>query len=206
LTNGFDFGPLARPSATTFPSRENFDEVTSTLPAFPSGWITEHSGAGRGWSTVLSDAFTQPVAAFANDEATVSDSSLETPAFNVVADAQLRFMHSFMLEVNNDVEGYDGAVLEISIEGAPFVDIVEAGGSFLGGGYDHTISDQYESPLANRQAWSGDSGGYHEVAVNLPSAANGHSVRLRWRLGTDHSVPAQGYWLDDIRIDVGASR
>ncbi|HVZ20611.1 MAG TPA: choice-of-anchor Q domain-containing protein [Vicinamibacterales bacterium] len=206
FTNGFDFGPLTQPLATDFPRSENFDEATSTIPAFPSGWATEHSGAGRGWSTVLSDAFTQPVAAFANDETTVSDSSLETPAFNVVANGQLRFLHSFMLEVHNDTEGYDGMVLEISIAGAPFVDILDAGGSFIGGGYDHTVSDCCENPLANRQAWSGDSGGYHEVAVNLPSAANGRSVRLRWRLGTDHSDRAQGYWLDDIRIDVGASR
>jgi hypothetical protein len=206
LTNGFDFGPLAPPNATDFPHSENFDELTALIPALPPGWVNDHSGAGRGWSTVLSDAFTQPVATFANDEITVSDSSLETPAFNVVANGQLRFLHSFKLEVRDDVTGYDGVVLEISIAGGPFADLVEAGGSFIGGGYDHTISDQYENPLANRQAWSGDSSGYHEVAANLPAAANGHSVRMRWRLGTDHSDRAQGYWLDDIRIDVGGAR
>ena len=49
-----------------------------------------------------------------------------------------------------------GAVLEISIDGGAFADIIDAGGSFVTGGYGNTISDATDSPIGGRPAWTGD--------------------------------------------------
>ena len=51
------------------------------------------------------------------------------------ASAQVSFRNNFNLEST-----FDGGVLEISINGGAFSDIVAAGGSFVSGGYTSTIS------------------------------------------------------------------
>jgi len=85
--------------------------------------------------------------------------------------------------------------LEISINGGAFSDIIDAGGSFLSGGYNSFIGpDPGFNPLENRFAWTGLSGGtaaaptYITSIVRLPPAAAGQSIRLKWRQGSDSSV------------------
>ena len=76
----------------------------------------------------------------------------------------------FNLEASPDPNiGFDGGVLEISTDGGnTFQDILAAGGSFVMGGYNRTISADRGSPIAGRQAWSGNSGGFITTMVNLP--------------------------------------
>ena len=94
--------------------------------------------------------------------------------------------------------GFDGMVLEISVNGAPFQDIIAAGGSFATGGYNKTISGGTGSPIAGRAAWSGLSGGtaavpaYITTTVNLPASANGQLVKFRWLVASDSSNVAAG--------------
>ena len=68
----------------------------------------------------------------------VTDSTLDTPFFEGGATngTFLSFRHSYDLE-----DGRDGAVLEISINGGPFIDFVAAGGGNLG--YNGTISTDF---------------------------------------------------------------
>src|SRR5581483_7245983 len=115
---------------------------------------------------------------FAPDPSNVSDNSLTSPSFMIAStNAQLTFRHYYSAE-----NTYDGGVLEISINGGAFTDILTAGGTFGGNsGYTQTISPSFSNPLAGRQAWSGDSGGFVPVTVTLPASAAGQSVRLRWR-------------------------
>jgi hypothetical protein len=62
--------------------------------------------------------------------------------------------------------GFDGGVLEISFDdGLTFQDIVAAGGTFVRGGYNGTISTCCGNPLAGRQAWTGNSGGFIDTTV-----------------------------------------
>src|SRR6185436_17615521 len=95
--------------------------------------------------------------------------------------AQLSFRNNYNLE-----SSFDGGVLEISIDNAAFADIITAGGSFVTGGYNQTMSTSFSSPIGGRQAWSANSGGYITTTVNLPASAAGKNIRLRWRLGTDN--------------------
>ncbi len=105
------------------------------------------------------------------------------------------FRINYITETGNN-QFYDGVVLDISINGGAFGDIITAGGSFITGGYDGAISSNYGNPLSGRMAWSGNSLGYITSAVVLPAAANGQSVQLRWRMGTDHGNAAPGMKID----------
>jgi hypothetical protein len=96
--------------------------------------------------------------------------------------------------------GYDGGVLEININGGGWSDILDAGGSFSSGGYIAPISTFYSNPLAGRSAWTGSSGGFIPTVVNLPSAAAGQTIQLRWLCGTDNSVNWLGWYVDTVAI------
>ena len=101
--------------------------------------------------------------------------------------------------------GYDGMVLEISINGGAFVDITTGGNAFIAGGYTRTISTNFSNPIGGRMAWSGLSGGstasptYITSTINMPAAANGQPIKLRWRAASDDGFIASGS--AGVRID-----
>ena len=147
---------------------------------------------------------TAPNAAFINDPATVSLTSLVSPSIAVPAGsaAVLTFRHSYDLEASTST-AYDGGVLELSIGAGAFQDIVTAGGAFTAGGYNRTLSAGYSNPLGGRAAWSGNSGGYVTTTVTLPASASGQSVQLRWRRGSDSSVSRAGWRVDSLSLLAG---
>lgn len=183
---------------------EAFDTVVA--PALPVGWTTAFSGSLPAWVTSATNPDSAPNDAFAPDTATVGNTELISPAIPITsAAAQLTFRNLFNMEAGTAPTGFDGTVLEISIGGGPYQDILAAGGSFVSGGYNRTISGSFASPIANRQAWSGLSAGttaapaYITTVVNLPAAANGQNVQLKWRTATDSSAIAAG--VPGVRID-----
>ena len=116
-------------------------------------------------------ADTPPNAAFIDDPAVVSDKRLESLrlVFFEVFSARLTFRQNFNLEASDTDPnlGFDGGVLELSTDGGnTFQDILAAGGSFVMGGYNRTISTDRGSPIAGRQAWSGNSQGFITTVVN----------------------------------------
>jgi hypothetical protein len=189
---------------------QNFDGVAA--PALPAGWVTSFTNGdgdctvggplctlATNWTTVSTSSDTAPNSAFHNDPSCVTDNLLDTPSINIpAAAAQLMFRHQYTLEST-----FDGGVLEISINGGAFTDIVTAGGSFVTGGYNATISGIFLSPIANRMAWSGSSGGYITTTVNLPAAAQGQPIKLRWRFASDCSGSSTGWNVDTIKITGG---
>ena len=186
------------PNITTF--REDFDQVTAS--ALPVGWTTTNAaGSAPLWATSdagfpMPPADSLPNAAFIDDPSVVSDKRLDSPSISIfTTNADVTFRQNRNLET-----GFDGGVLEISIGGGAFTDVVAAGGSFLAGGYTHTISTNYGNPLAGRPAWSGASAGFVTTSLSLPASAAGQIIRLRWRMGSDTSVPANGWRIDSINI------
>ena len=181
----------------------NFDEVVA--PALSDGWLTTFVDHASPWVTTSRNASSAP-------------NSVHTPAgdqrgeSNLLSDAQLigstggelRFRHRYAME-----QGRDGGVLDISIDGGEFEDIVAAGGVFREGGYDGHIdssdacSGNDANPFVGRDAWTGAQGAYGTVAVTLPPAAAGHVVRFLWRVGTDctgASPQPNGWWVDDVVV------
>lgn len=176
---------------------QNFDGVTA--PVLPVGWTTSNSGAQSLWvnQSLVSDS--APNALFASEAAAVGTSDLISPTVTLSeGQALLSFRHSYNLENENAVLAYDGGVLEIQIGTNIFQDIIIAGGSFVGGGYTHTIDDEFNSPIMNRAAWSGNSGGFTNTVVALPASAANQPIQLRWRCATDSALAVNGWYVDNI--------
>jgi hypothetical protein len=179
---------------------ENFDNVTP--PTLPPGWTATNAIDPDGilWQTSNSGnpippADSPPNAAWVNDPDTISDKYLDSPpiTIDVLENAGLIFRNNYALQ-----NTFDGGVLEISIDGGPFQDILAAGGFFGQGGYNGTISSCCGNPLAGRQAWTGSSGGFIDTDVALPF--QGHTIVLRWRMASDSSVSGQGWRVDNVQM------
>jgi len=80
-----------------------------------------------------------------------------------------------------------------------FVDIERAGGRFVDGGYNGSVD------FGDTRAWTGSLGTFIPVVVDLPANAAGKSLRFRWRLTTDGSIGAAGWYIDTISVDDGYS-
>ncbi len=174
-----------------------FDEVS--VPFIPSEWtttlVTGPPGA-RPWRTVGNDFVTAPNSIFTPDASEIRDSVLDSPGIPIVSSAaQLRFRNRYNLEKDND-----GGVLEIKIGNGEFQDILLAGGNFAEGGYNGRISQSFGSPIAGRHAWTNVSPGFVPTTVNLPSAAAGNTIVLRFRMATDRSLGLVGQWIDSVAV------
>jgi hypothetical protein len=187
---------------------ENFDGVVP--PALPPGWLaTNAQGPPPFWlasnsGVPLPPADTLPNAAFIDDPAVLSDKRLDSPGliFFEGGGVRLTFRHNFNLEASeqNQGLGYDGGVLEVSSDGGnTFQDILAAGGSFVVGGYNRTIATDRGSPIAGRQAWSGNSGGFITTVVNVP-AFQTPSTKLRWRMASDSTGSGEGWRVDTVNV------
>jgi hypothetical protein len=191
--------PSPTPTATPTPTPigcsgffQDFDGVTP--PALPSGWTAANAINPDGllWQTSNSGlpsppADSPPNAAWVNDPATASDKRLNSPPVRIepLENAALSFRHNFAFE-----DGFDGGVLEISLDDGPFQD---AAPFIFQGGYNGTISTCCGNPLAGRQAWTGSSGGFMTTSVTLPQ---NHTIALRWRMGSDNGGSGQGWRID----------
>jgi hypothetical protein len=177
---------------------ENFDAAVP--PALPAGWATVvNAGTVTPWTTTTAFSDSAPNSAATDGSATPADNSLTTPTIAIpVAPAgvnpgvRLSFSNYY-----NTEGGFDGGVLEISINGGAFADIITAGGSFVSGGYNTSIGAT-DSVLTGRQAWSGNSNGFINTTVILPPASYGQNAQLRWRTAYDTGTnPAGG----GMRVD-----
>jgi subtilisin-like proprotein convertase family protein len=195
---------LGTPSSGTIFS-EAFDGVSA--PALPAGWTTTATGGEVAWVTSTTSPNTAPNDAFAPDVASIGNTEFVTPTIAVPAGGgQVTFKNLYNMEASTTAGlGYDGMVLEVSINGGAFADITATGNAFSAGGYSRTISSSFSSPLAGRSAWSGLSGGttttptYITSTINLPAAAAGQNIKLKWRAAADSSAIATG--TAGVRID-----
>lgn len=124
------------------------------------------------------------------------DNRLISPTFPVTRSATLSFRHRVVMHA-----GFDGCVLEISTDGEePWTDL---GTRITYGGYTHRISEDYNSPIAGRMAWSGTSGpSLTRVEVDLDDFA-GNDATLRYRLVCDTTaiLPDSGWTIDDLEVE-----
>jgi hypothetical protein len=180
---------------------ENFDEVTP--PALPSGWTTSDTAESVRWTTERGVSYSSPNAVYCPDSELIDEVYLVSPSITLSnGPSQLSFQQSFNLE-----DTYDGGILQISIGGGAFEDIVAAGGSFATNGYVEELTEQADGDCENpnvigANAWTGNSGGFINTIVNLPAAAEGKTVKLQWACGTDcdNAYTVTGWWIDNIAI------
>jgi hypothetical protein len=65
-------------------------------------------------------------------------------------------------------------------------------------GYNAVLNDF--NPLGLRPAWSGNSGGWLPVIVNLPSSAAGQNVQLRWHFAGSRGMANGGWFVDSVLV------
>lgn len=195
------------PCSSLATSSENFDLVTP--PALPAGWLATNAlGPPPLWVTSNSGlpappTDTPPNAAFIDDPGELSDKRLDSPAFSFFERCcvQMSFRHNFNLEASavDPNLGFDGGVLEFSTDGGNTFEEIPAS-AFLMGGYNRTITADRGSPIAGRQAWSGDSGGFITTVVNLPAVQSQPGLILRWRMASDNTGSGEGWHVDTVSI------
>jgi hypothetical protein len=187
--------------ATVF--TENFDSVTA--PALPAGWTTSATNSASNWRTTNSLSASLPNAAFSADALNTGINELVSPTILLpLGTAQLSFSNYYNLEIGTGTNGYDGSVLEIKIGTNAFADILTAGGTFVSGPYNTRIDTNFFNPLGGRLAWSGLNSAYIPTVVNLPAAAAGQTIQLRWRCGSDNGNGGGGWRIDTINITARA--
>ena len=197
------------PCFTVVMNRQNFDNVIP--PVLPPDWLATNAlGPPPLWVTSNTGVpappeDTSPNAAFIDDPSVVSDKRLDSFPFTFFEGCcpELTFRHNFNLEASPDPNvGFDGGVLEMSTDnGNTFQDILAVGGTFVTGGYNRRISADRGSPIAGRQAWSGNSGSFITTVVSLPAIQIPSSgLKLRWRMASDSSGSGEGWRVDTISL------
>lgn len=129
-----------------------------------------------------------------------SDVAFQTKTINVGFDGEftIQWWHLYNLEAD-----WDGAAVEVSVNGGDWVDATEMGGQFLGDGYTNTLLDYTTSALADRNVFSGINYGWETLSFG--ETLNGNQVQLRFRQSTDGAFipPAfsgftAGWYIDDM--------
>ena len=189
-------------TAVSFAVQVDTDAIPTKIAVFDDmengadNWIVSHAedSAPIDWTLDDVNPYRGDYAWFGEDVALVSDQYLVLPISDTLEiDSSLRFWHAYNLE-----EMVDGGVVEISTNnGVTWSDL---GSAITHNGYNHFLEPS-DNPLADRLAFTGASDGYVETAVDLSGYA-GEIVQIRFRLGTNAGIAAQGWWIDDVFVGV----
>ncbi|NJN92681.1 MAG: DUF11 domain-containing protein [Anaerolineales bacterium] len=176
-----------------------FDDMETSAAWTPSNGVETNS-----WQyTQANDAYSGTHYWFVADIGRVSDSYLDSePILIAAANPHLHFFHRYTME-----NGYDGGVVEVSVNGGPFTDVGAA--KFVSNGYSGNLSANYENPLAGKAAFTGSSPntpGYTKSVVNLSSLAGvGDTIKIRFRQANDSGVDSVGWTIEDVWLQKGAT-
>ncbi len=175
-------------------SSSNWNEEVEHGGAEPVGWIHEAYEGRDDWQVNSTKNHTAggQWSWYTKNANKLNDSVLITPVYSLLVggSSSLEFYHWVDLQ-----DGYDGGVLEISVEGSSTW--TDLGPYMTEGGYDKTLAP---GPLGGRQAWTGSYADWKRTTVDLASWA-GENVKLRFRIGCDGVKKKFGWWIDDVVID-----
>ena len=173
-----------------------------------------HDLADRGWTFLstagtsvwgLSDAggfVSGTQALFSAGNAATSDTSAVSPGIPISVRASA-LVFSFM-QKRAFTDSADGGILELAVDSEAWVNVTNAasGAMFVLNGYNATLTSTTQntaSPLGKIAAWSGSSSGFEEVQVALTNTLRfaGHTLHIRWRMGTSKRTASTGWTIDD---------
>ncbi len=205
-TPGATNTPANTPCSILTPFAEGFE--SGALNSFTSQ-VAQCGGIGCGWRVVTNSIHSGIYSAFGPNVSSTSDQRLvlNTPVAipTGASAATLTFWHKHHFDTDAGLY-YDGSVLEFSTNsGASWTDVLSTT-NFISGGYVGPIVYGHYNPLARRQAWGGFNASYpdfDQVVVNLMPFA-GQNLLFRFRIGTDHVVGAEGWWIDDIQVNIAS--
>ncbi|MCY3020037.1 MAG: putative Ig domain-containing protein [Planctomycetota bacterium] len=144
----------------------------------------------------------------AGDEAIlVSPSVTLGAAPNTLSFMQFYSFYRVVSAGGSTVTNYDGMVLEISVNGGAWTDMLTAGGAFSSGPYAGSPVGDVNvaaNPLMGRPAWTGPSGGLISTVVELPPSAENLPIQVRWRVGFGFAASGSFVYIDTVSITTGA--
>lgn len=166
-----------------------------------TGWVQEAGGTGANtWAITTNFPFAGTRALQGLTPGAASDQRFLSPSVTLPTVGNglfLSFQSRQHMESNGATACYDGGFIEVSVNGAPYVQITSG---LLTDPYNGPLSGSFGNPAAPAQAWCGDPQAYLNSVINLAPYA-GQSVRFRFRVTSDSSVGrAEGWNIDNVLI------
>lgn len=175
-------------SSSSYGARELNDSFDNGL----SNWRTRHSASAftNDWELFTFSGGERATTADATDG--TSDQYLElAQPITAQGDTSVSVVHWPKLEAGASV-GFDGGVIEASTNGGSTWS--DLGPMMTRNGYNLTIDPDFGSPIAGREAFSGNSGGLFKTEIDL-SSFSGDEVLIRFRLASDATDADIGFWV-----------
>ena len=166
----------------------------------PNGWTSSALVGSDTWAQSTIDANSPSTSWLALDVPTISDQVLVSPPIVVpagVAPLSLQYFDKRDIEEDGPAACYDGAVLEYSLDDGQSWLPIEAN-RLETNPYTGPIDGGFSNPLAGRSAWCGTQD-WTRTVVDL-GGLDGQTLRFRYRIATDSSVGADGWHIDDVRV------
>jgi immune inhibitor A len=132
-------------------------------------------------------SFTTPSAGYPND----SDGSLISPAVILAPNSQLSLFYWVEAETLGSSIAWDGARIEMSNNGQPWIPIEPAGG------YDFALFEFSDTPIHGSGVFSG-SRDWTRAVVDLSEYSG--VAQFRFRFVSDGSVALEGFYMDDFAV------
>ena len=200
------------PIISILPYTENFDGATTLWVASAINTATNAWVRGTPAKTFINGAFSPPnafVTTLTGNYLGTEDCVVLSPQFDFTsfsADPVLRFRHK--MDVDADI-GYDGGVVEISINGGAWTRLNSAVGT--GTNYNtptsfswyndasafYTLGANMFSMIST--SYSSNTNGWIESATILTGAAGQSNVRVRFRFAAD-GVTDEGWAIDNVEV------
>ena len=204
-----------QPVISVLPYAENFDGATTPWSSSAVGTGTNNWVRGTPAKTNLSGAFSAPnawVTGLTGNYLGTENCAVVSPQFDFSAQTAppiLRFKHK--MDVDADL-GYDGGVVEISINGGVWTKLdpfVGTGGNFNTANSTSWYNDNSTVAMAGPPHFSANTATSYSSQVNgwitsvtsLTGAAGQSNVRIRFRFAVD-AFTDEGWAIDNIEVFV----
>lgn len=194
-TADYSFITVPAPGDCTTGNQTN-TEYTYDFEAGAGGWTS--SGTGDSWAQSSNQANSGAISWHADDPVTLSDQRLVSPPMTLPAEQlplTLQFFH--WRDMEERAGGcWDAGILEASTDGGNNWTAID-NAALLTDPYNGPIGGT-TNPLAPLPGWC-DAQGWTRSIVDVASLA-GQTVQFRFRLGSDASIGAEGWYIDDVRV------
>lgn len=177
-------------------AKSQFDWSTTAVGAGVDGWVIDGAFSGALGLPADNDYW------YGVDSGAQGMTTLVTPTMVVGDDPfSVSFYHYYQFEAG----GYDGGVVEISINGGDWVDVTstEAGGTFAYGYTGSLLVTGFGNPLEGRDGFIGFGGTLFDgtpESISFGTGLAGNTVQFRFVVGTDESVGDIGWIVDDFTV------
>ncbi|MGH8445931.1 MAG: M36 family metallopeptidase [Solimonas sp.] len=208
LTVNYDLGAGGRSDNMEAPAASLHDWTVADLESTPLPGYENLPG----WQ--ITDGFDGTLHSgniwYAPDNDGISDLTLTSPALQVGTQAfSLSFTHRFQMEVaglgpDGTLIGYDGAVIEVSVDGGIWKDALtdeDIGGTVTkGAGYNGAafVFNGTSDLTKLRPAFVYRNGAFVPTTIDFGTKLAGHSVQIRFRERSDQSTGDIGWLVDNI--------